>query len=81
MRVHEIAKNHFKRYSKKCTFEDLTSALQSMEGDGVIVKVHPSSVVSSDPDRPRKPNKTTSTGTLRNILTKANKKVLENNRV
>jgi hypothetical protein len=81
MRIHEIARNHFKRYSKKCTFEDLTSALQSMEGDGVIVKVDPNSVVSSDPDHPRKPNKTTSTGTLRNILTQANKKALENSRI
>ena len=76
MRIHEIAKSHFKRYSNKCTFEDLMSALQSMEGDGVIVKVHPTAVVSSDPNHPRKPNKTTSAGTVRNILTNANKKAL-----
>lgn len=76
MRIYEIAKNHFKRYAEKCTFYDLISALESMEGDSVIVKVNQSSVDSRDPNHPRKPNKTTSKGTIRNILTKANKKTL-----
>lgn len=52
-----------------CSFNDLLDGLRAKEGGDVIVQVHDDAVESKDPDKPKKKNKITSYGRLRNIFT------------
>lgn len=74
--IYQVAKKIRKLHDHKCTFEELRSELQRMEGDGVIERVLTDSIMSRNPAYPRRPAKTTANGTIRNILTKANEKAL-----
>lgn len=76
----QVAKKIRKFHARKCTFEELRSELQKMEGDGVVERVLSDGVLSINPAYPRRPAKTTANGTIRNILTKANAKALRDSR-
>ena len=80
-RITQVAKKIRKFHGRKCTFEELRSGLQNMEGDGVVERVLPDSIISRNPAYPRRPAKTTANGTIRNILTKANQKALRESRI
>ena len=77
----QVAKKIRKFHDHKCTFEELRSELQRMEGGGVIERVQLDGVLSINPAYPRRPAKTTANGTIRNILTKANAKALRDSRI
>lgn len=79
-RIFQVAKKTRKFHGRKCTFNELRSELQEMEGDGVVERVLSDGVLSRNPAHPRRAAKPTTNGTIRNILTKANEKALEDSR-
>jgi hypothetical protein len=69
-------KNEVREITKRiddCSFNDLLDGLRAKEGGDVIVKVHDDAVEHKDPDKPKKKNKITSYGRLRNVFTEVKK--------
>jgi hypothetical protein len=69
-------KNEVREITKRiddCSFNDLLDGLRAKEGGDVIVKVHDDAVENKDPDKPKKKNKITSYGRLRNVFTEVKK--------
>lgn len=69
-------KNEVREIMKRiddCSFDNLLDGLRAKEGGDVIVQVHDDAVEHKDPDKPKKKNKITSYGRLRNVFTEVKK--------